>query len=640
MKIAPRWRKQARNQKRAKDNLQEVRLFQRRAYAALALVVCALLVLFGRLVNLQIFNHQQLTTLSETNRVRIQPLPPTRGLIYDRNGVLLADNLPTHRLEITLEQIDDFDTTLAELRKRITVSAADVEKFRKLRRHTAPYSGIPLRFRLSDAEVARLAVDLHKLPGVDIKAGLSRYYPYGQHTAHVLGYVGRIDEKELQQIDQGEYSGTSHIGKTGIEKAYEQLLHGQVGHQQVETNARGRQLRILQYSPPIPGDNLYLTLDIRLQQNVELALGDYNGSVVAIDPRNGEILALASMPNFDPNLFVNGIDVKSYRALSTSPDRPLFNRALRGTYPPGSTIKPFVGLAGLESGTVSSRNTIYCPGFFHLPGGKRKFRDWRRGGHGTTNVERAIEQSCDVYFYDLAVNLGIDKIHAYLTPFGLGQQTGIDLSGEKRGLLPSQQWKRRVHDQAWYAGDTLVIGIGQGFMLTTPLQLAHATAALAMQGRPFKPHLLHAKQAPASDQTESIAPHPLTPITIQNPDHWRYITHAMTSVVHSQRGTAKRIARNLPYTIAGKTGTAQVFSLADDEEYDAKKLDQRLHDHALFIAFAPAEDPLIAVAVIAENGGSGSKVAAPIARQVMDAYLLDQLELPDNYQTAGYSPRL
>jgi penicillin-binding protein 2 len=479
---------------RVKDHLFETRQFTRRTSVAMFMVFLALLLLVSRLAYLQVINHQHFITLSENNRVRLQPLPPTRGLIYDRNGVLLAENLPSHRLEIIPEQVDDLDATLLQLREMIDIDETDVERFRKLRERNAPYNGIPLRFRLNESELNRLAVDLYRLPGVNIRADLTRHYPAGENGVHIIGYVGRINERELQQIDTSEYSGTNHIGKTGVEKYYEPLLHGRVGYQQVETNAQGRVLRVLQQNPPAPGKNIYLTIDIEFQKLVEQALGDYTGAIVAIDPRNGEVLALASMPGYDPNPFVNGIDVKSYQALSTSPRRPLYNRALLGTYPPGSTIKPFIGLAGLEYSVTDRKRDYYCPGFFRIQGHERKFRDWRRGGHGHVHLDKAIIQSCDVYFYQLALDLGIDRIHEYLQQFSLGQPTGIDLSGEKSGLLPSQQWKRLTQDVPWYAGDTLIAGIGQGFMLTTPVQLAHATATLAMDGRPYQPRLLYAYQ--------------------------------------------------------------------------------------------------------------------------------------------------
>ena len=611
----------------ARDRIREERLFIRRAVVSFIFVALGLSALVGRLVYLQVFNHQYFTTLSENNRVSLQPLPPTRGLIYDRNGVLLAENRPSHRLEIVPEQVDDIDATLQRLSTYITISESDLRRFRRLVGRSSPYVGTPLRFGLSDAEVARLAVNLHRMPGVNIKADLSRRYPLEAVAGHILGYVGRIDERELKTIDTSQYSGTTHIGKTGIEKTYEDILHGEVGYQQVETNAQGRVLRVLSKTPPVPGKNLYLTIDIEFQRAAELALGDYTGAIVALDPRNGDVLALVSMPNYDPNPFVNGIDYASYKALNTSPDRPLFNRALYGAYPPGSTIKPMMVLAGLEAKVFDRRKSVYCPGYFKLPNHDRRFRDWRRGGHGTVSLSKAIVESCDVYFYQLALDMGIDRMNKHLSEFGFGQRTGIDLYGEKSGVLPSQEWKRKVHKQPWYAGETIIAGIGQGYMLATPLQLAHATSAVAMRGQQFAPQVVHAVQEQGSDKLQIKTGSPLDPVHIADPLSWDVVIQAMVKVVHSERGTARRIARGIAYTAAGKTGTAQVFSLGEEEEYDAEQLARRLHDHALFIAFAPAEQPQIAIAVIAEHGGGGGSVAAPIGRQVLDAYLLQNNRL-------------
>jgi len=628
--------KQARSHRRSKrngrlvqarDRMREARLFLRRSVVALVIVALGLSALIGRLVYLQIFNHQYYTTLSENNRVSLQPLPPTRGLIFDRNGVLLAENLPSHRLEIVPEQVDDMDATLQRLATYIDISGSDLRRFRRLVGRSSPYVGLPLRFSLSDAEVARLAVDLHRIPGANIKADLSRRYPLEAVAGHILGYVGRIDERDLKTIETSQYSGTSHIGKTGIEKSYEDLLHGEVGYQQVETNAQGRVLRVLSKTSPKPGRNLFLTIDIEFQRMAEQALGDYTGAIVALDPRNGDVLAMVSVPGYDPNPFVNGIDHKSYNALNTSPDRPLFNRALYGVYPPGSTLKPMMVLAGLESKAFDRHKSVYCPGFFKLPNHDRRFRDWRRGGHGTVSLSRAIVESCDVYFYQLALEMGIDRIHKHLSQFGFGARTGIDLYGEKSGVLPSQEWKRKVHQQPWYAGETIIAGIGQGYMLATPLQLAHATAAIAMRGQQFAPQLVHAIQEQGSREINPQPPKFMAPVQVSDPLSWDTVTQAMIRVVHSERGTARRIAKGIAYTVAGKTGTAQVFSLGEEEEYDAEQLARRLHDHALFIAFAPAEQPQIALAVIAEHGGGGGSVAAPIARQVLDAYLLQRNRL-------------
>jgi penicillin-binding protein 2 len=480
---------------------------------------------------------------------------------------------------------------------------------------------VPLRFHLSDEEVGRFSVNRHRFPGVDIQAGLARHYPLGSLAVHALGYVGRIDENALKGLDTSNYNGTTHIGKTGIEKTYETVLHGEVGVQQVEITAQGRVLRVLQSTPPVPGRNLYLTLDSRLQDAAEKAFGDHTGTAIAIDPRNGDILALVSMPTYDPNPFVNGIEYADYKALRDDDKEPLFNRALRGQYPPGSTIKPFMGLAGLEQGITTARSSTYCPGFFMLPGNTRKYRDWKHTGHGTVNLSSAITQSCDVYFYDLAMSMGIDRIHDYLAHFGFGSLTGIDIQGELPGLLPSPEWKRARRGQAWFPGETVITGIGQGFFMATPLQLAVAAATLANRGKRIRPSIIHAEQDAGST---ALLPHMLQieeTLSVQDPKNWDTVINAMIDVVHSARGTARHIGIDSPYKIAGKTGTAQVYGLKQDEKYDAKLIDEKLRDHALFIAFAPADKPKIAVAVVVEHGGGGGSVAAPIARAIIDSYL-------------------
>lgn len=613
------WLRRSAARTRLKDPVAERRLFYRRALFALALVLGGMLALTGRMAYLQVVNHEHFATLSENNRVRLKPLPPTRGRIFDRNGVLLADNLSSRHLEITPADVADLEATLAQLGQRIALSEQDLARFRRLVRRSPANSGAPLRFNLTDDEVARLAVDLYRFPGVEIKADLTRYYPLGSQAAHAIGYVGRIDEAELQRIDPAQYAGVTHIGKAGVERSYEALLRGQAGYEEVETNAQGRTLRRLRQVAPTPGRNIYLSIDMRLQALAEQALAGHNGAVVAIDPRNGEILALVSMPNYDLNPFVNGIDRASYKALSDSPDRPLYNRALRGVYPPGSTIKPFVALAALENGVITNRKAFNCGGAFHLPGEAHVFRCWKRSGHGGVALDRGISQSCDVYFYNVAKLLGIDRLHDYLTLFSLGEKTGVDLTGENPGLAPSPAWKQSRFQQPWYGGETLNVGIGQGYMQTTPLQLASAVATLSQRGRHFQPRLLHATQEQSSDAVEPEAPRVLPPVDIKDGRHWDAVIAGMIHVVKG--GTAAKIG-GAPYTIAGKTGTAQVFSLRRNQAYNARRLAKHLHDHALFIAFAPAEDPRIAVAVIAENGGGGSATAAPIARQVLDGYLL------------------
>lgn len=607
-----------------KDHARETSLFTQRAMIAFVMVVLIMLGVISRLVYLQVINHEHYETLSQKNRVKIISVPPARGLIYDRNGILLAENIPSFSLELTPEQVVDMDDTLSRLREIITISDDDIEHFRRLLKQKRRFDSVPLRFRLNDEEVARFAVNRHTFDGVDIQARLIRYYPRGKLGVHVLGYVGRIDEKELQRIDNANYSSTTHIGKLGVERSYEDILHGQVGYIEAEVNAQGRNLRVLNETPAIPGKNLFLNIDIEMQSMADHALGKFRGSVVAIIPRTGEVLTLLSKPGYDPNPFVTGIDSASYNALRTSKDKPLFNRSLLGQYPPGSTVKPIIGLAGLEAGIGKQR--VFCPGWYELPGEERRYRDWKKQGHGEADLDTAITESCDVYFYELAHRLKIDRMHDFMSLFGFGQKTGIDLVGELAGLMPSAEWKRRERRQAWFPGETLITGIGQGFTLATPLQLASATATLSMRGLRVRPRVLHATQAGKDAEMVLHEVEPLDPITLKDPNNWNTVIQGMIHVMHSPRGTARRSGAEAKYLIAGKTGTAQVFGIAQDAEYEASEIDERLRDHSLFIAFAPADDPQIAIAVIAENAGGGSTTAAPIARKLLDYYLLGKAE--------------
>ena len=595
-----------------------------RSVQALIFAAALVAVLIGRLVYLQVLAHEHYITLADDNRIKILPLPPNRGLIFDRNGLILADNLPSYRLELTLEQIRDIDTTLSKLSELVNIRDVDLKRFEKLRQRTPVFKPVALRFHLSDDEVARFAINRHRFPGVDIVAGLSRHYPHGPLAVHAVGYVGRIDERDLQRIDASDYSGTTHIGKVGIEKTYEEVLHGTVGYRQVETNAEGRILRTLVRTPPVPGENLYLTMDAELQSVAEQAFEGKAGAAIAIDPSNGDILAFVSQPTYDPNLFVNGIDTETYRALRDDAKQPLFNRALRGQYPPGSTLKPFVALGGLEQGITSEHADTYCPGFYRLPGKARKYRDWKRGGHGTVDLNIAIAQSCDVYFYDLALSMGIDRLHGFLALFGFGERTGIDITGELPGLMPSRQWKRAARNLPWFPGETLITGIGQGFVLTTPIQLASATATLSEYGRHFKPHIVASTQQYDDIELTPVPVEPLADTPVEDLHHWSSVINAMREVVHGKRGTARKVGEGSKFEFAGKTGTAQVFGLKQEEKYEADKLAKELHDHSLFIAFAPIDKPRIAVAVVVEHGGSGSAVAAPIARIILDQYLLEK----------------
>lgn len=616
---------------RLKDPARERRTFFARAIVAFLLVLMLLSVLAGRLYYLQVIQHDRYTALSDKNRVQLQPVAPTRGLIYDTNGVLLADNRPSYSVTILKEEVGKkLEPTLVELRKIIDISDREIERFKKrLKQRRRPYETVPVRFRLTEDEIAKLAVNYHRLPGVQVEADLIRYYPYGESLVHALGYVGRINERELKRLDPEDYAGTHYIGKLGIEKYYEDVLHGSVGMQEVETNARGRVMRILEREDPVPGKDIQLHIDLRLQQIAEKLVEGEKASIVAIDPNTGGIKALVSNPGYDPNLFVTGISTKDYSALRDSDELPLFNRALRGGYPPGSTVKPIIALAAIDSGTVPTTHTVWDPGFYTLTKGGRRYRDWKRGGHGKVDMKLAVAQSCDVWFYDVGYRMGVDPMSEYLGKFGFGQVTSLDLPEAIPAILPSRAWKKRARKLPWYPGDSINLSIGQGFLVATPLQLATSAAVIANRGKWVRPRMikgireLDTNGEPAVFLPTELQPTPLIDdIAVKDPDYWDLIVEDMVAVVHSPKGTAKKIGFDAQYTIAGKTGTAQVVGIKQDEEYDADKLDKRFHDHALFIAFAPAEKPEIALAVIVENGGGGSSTAAPLARKLMDAYLL------------------
>ena len=604
-----------------KDIAQEAQLIKARVVFCCVFIACMSVVLIVRMFQLQVIEYEHFATLSEDNRVKIVPVAPTRGLIFDRNGTVLAQNVPTYSLEVVPESVDDLDGLLDRLREFMEISDTNEKRFRELLETKRRFDSVPLRYRLDEEEVAQFAVNRHLFPGVDVHARLSRNYPLSEIGSHVIGYVARINEAELQTIDLSNYRATSHIGRIGVEQALEGILHGVVGFQHVETNAQGRTLRVLQRKDPAPGSSVYLTIDIGLQAVAEQALGKNNGAVVAIVPGTGEVLALASVPTYDPNLFVDGVDQASYQALLHSPDRPLFNRAINGQYPPGSTVKPFLGLAGLEYKVDHVRRRTWCKGYFQLPGRERKYRDWKKGGHGSVDLKTAIIESCDVYFYELAQSLGIERMRDFLVQFGFGESTGVDIRGESAGLMPSPHWKRQTRNQPWYPGETVITGIGQGFMLVTPLQLASATATLSMRGLRLKPRVVLRRSDPGILQPIDNEPEPVSVIKPVAAEHWTQIVEAMRNVVHGPRGTARRISVGASYQIAGKTGTSQVFTVGQDEKYQASDVPRHLRDHGLFIAFAPPDKPQIAVAVVVENGGSGSRSAAPIARRVTDYYL-------------------
>jgi penicillin-binding protein 2 len=602
-----------------KDPYLESRIFGARTIAVLLLAMALLLVLLIRYFSLQIIDYDTYRTESDRNRVQLQSLPPKRGLIYDRNGVLLADNRPTYVLSIVRERVPDLDRSLDLLGSLVSVSESDLDKFRERSKRRRPYEAVPLHFRLSEEERALLAVNRYRLPGVEVEGQLIRHYPQGEIFSHVLGYVGRINEQEESVIDEVRYRGTNHIGKIGLEKYYEDLLLGDVGYQNVETNALGRVLRVLERTDPTPGTDIVLSLDSEVQRVAYKALQGRRGAIVAIDPRNGEVLALVSAPGFDTNLFVNGISVANFDALRNSTDLPLFNRAVQGQYPPGSTVKPVIGLAGLEYGAIDAEFTIRDPGWYVLPGEDRRFRDWtlkvRGGGHGdAVNLHQSIVESCDVYYYDLAHRLGVDRIAEFLGPFGLGRPTGLDITHERAGILPSREWKRRARGEIWYPGETLNIGIGQGHMLTTPVQLAVMTSIVASRGVHYQPRLLRYRGG------ERVAESPAELVEARD-ENWDQIHNAMRDVFHGERGSARAAARGSLVTMAGKSGTVQVVGIAQGAEYEAEDLAERHRDHGLFVAFAPFDDPTIAVAVVVENGGGGSSVAAPIARKVIESYL-------------------
>ena len=602
-----------------------INLVHRRIYFTAALVLIITLLILIQIVYLQVVRHDHFTTLSKSNHIKILPVVPSRGLILSSDGVLLADNRPTFTMEIIPERVADVDSVIDQLSRLITITPDDIQRFREAKKRTRRFEGIPLRLNLDDEEVALISVNRHLLPGVDVIASLSRYYPLANSLSHTVGYVGMIDEDEFEKLNKSNYRGTSYIGKSGIEKAYEDLLHGHAGYQQVEVNAQGRKIREIYKEPPEPSKDLYLTIDASLQILAVQALSGRRGAIAAVDTNSGAVLVSASSPGYDPNLFVDGIGRKIYADLLRSKDTPLLNRTLQGKYPPGSTIKPMLALGGLKLGLREPESETWCPGWYSLRGSTRRYRDWKKQGHGHMDMVNAISQSCDVYFYILARDMGIDWIHQTLTDFGLGKPTGIDIGGEAAGLIPSTQWKREALGQPWYPGETLIAGIGQGATLVTPIQLAVATAVIANRGKLVRPYLLSEVRDSATGQQVIRAPvHEGRQAVYAGIEEWDVIIHSMQEVVHGKRGTARGSGAGTEYQFAGKTGTAQVISIGQDEEYDEDEIPEEFQDHALFIAFAPVEAPEIALAVIVENGGSGSRTAAPIARELLDHYFRRQ----------------
>lgn len=604
-----------------KDPNREVRIFHARLWAAMSIMAVLVLIIITRLGYLQIIENSHFTTLSHENRLKIVPIAPTRGLIYSRDGQIVAENRPSFSLEMVPERAGDVTSSIAAVAQLLQLNGEERQAVDEERKRARGFDSVVIKTGMSEREVALFSVNRHRFPGFSIAARLTRYYPEGQGLAHVVGYVGRISEPELKSIDATAYRGTTHIGKVGVERAREGVLHGKVGYQQVEVNAQGRVLRVVERSAPVPGHDIYLTLDAQLQRLATDALADNNGAIVAIDPATGEVLAFVSKPAFDPNQFVNGISTATYSALRESKDRPLFNRALQAQYPPGSTIKPMVAFGGLEAGVRHPDDATWCPGWYSLEGNSHKYRDWLKRGHGHVDLGRSISESCDVYFYDLARDLGIARMHENLSKFGLGRATGIDLPGETGGLLPSAEWKRRARNLPWYPGETLITGIGQGFMLASPLQLAYATSILANRGMRLVPHVVGEIEDPVAHIASEIGVHERPLLEASDLSHWSSVIQGMVEVVHGARGTARRSGQGAAYQFAGKTGTAQLFGIAQDETVKNEETPKHLRDHALFIAFAPVENPEIALAIVVENGGSGSRTAAPIARRILDYYL-------------------
>jgi penicillin-binding protein 2 len=616
---------------RIKDHWREQRLFDQRALVCAAIIGVATIALIARLFLLQVTRHDYYAELSQGNRVRTEPIPAARGLIIDRHGELIAGSQPTYQLELVPEEVPDIDATLEGLVQLNLIRAEDVDEIGRTIDSSRTFDSVPIRLRMSDEDVARFAVHRFEFRGVDIKTRQTRWYPNGSLAVHALGYVGAISEQDLKHIDRSTYAGTSLIGKLGVESAFERELHGVNGSREVLVNAQGRSVERqgafvpkLSSKAPVAGDELQLSIDLKIQRVAEAALAGHRGALVALDPNNGDVLALVSLPGFDPTLFAQGITAAEYRALADDIDKPLFNRALRGTYPPGSTVKPAIALAALTYHMVDPLAHRFCAGSFHLPGSSFIYREYHNEHHGAVDLDDAIARSCDVYFYGLANELGVDRISSFLARLGFGSATGIDIGGEKAGILPSREWKEKTFarpvDRVWFPGETVSFGIGQGYLTVTPIELAHYASIVASRGRVWRPRLVTAYRD-SRGELHHIAPVSDGELSDVAADDWQRVVHGMIGV--TQRGTAAAIGLHAPYVFAGKTGTAQVFTVARTEKYNASKINERLRDHSWFIAFAPADAPRIALAVLEENGGAGASAAAPIARKVLDAYLLD-----------------
>ena len=598
----------------------EKTVFKSRVILSAVIMLLITLILILRLFNLQVTKHDYYLEEALGNQMQNLPITPIRGDILDRNGKVLATNEFSYILTITPEKVTNVNETLIELEISDLISYEDIKKFNKKLSRFKKFHNIPVKFNLSESSVASFLIK-NQLPGVEVEPYFHRVYPYGASSSHLIGYVSSMNQKEKSNYDKKNYNGTNFVGKTGIEKQYERLLHGESGIKQIERNVAGRIVDTRIITPSIAGQDIYLNIDIDLQLKAESLLGDSRGVIALINVKDGAILSLVSTPSFDPNWFVNGISVERYNELSSNEDLPLFDRSIKGLYPPGSTIKPMVALAGLELNNITIKHSTFCPGYYKLNNYSRKFNDWKRTGHGKVNVIEAIAQSCDVFFYDLAFNMGIDQIHDSLSYFQFGKKTGIDLPGELGGILPSREWKKINKDEPWYRGETLITGIGQGFMTSSPLQLALATAAIANKGQLLTPQVMMHSQSKNGDFFEERNPK-AQQIPIKDISNWELIIEAMKQTVYGKFGTAKRLNNKLQYSLAGKTGTAQVFGLDPEEEYIAENIEEKLRDHALFTGFAPIEDPQVAIAIIVENAGSGSSKAAPLARELLDEYFI------------------
>ncbi|MEO4027874.1 penicillin-binding protein 2 [Chromobacterium vaccinii] len=613
---------------RFKNPQSEEAQFELRLIIAYALIILMFLTLLARFIWLQVLQHDHFSTLAQNNRISLVPILPNRGLILDRNGIVLAQNYSAYTLELTPSKISDLSATVAKLKTLADVSPRDEKLFKKLLAESKNFEAIPLKVKLTDDEAARVAAHGFELPGVEVKARLFRDYPYKEMTSHVLGYIGRINQRDKERLEEEDkttnYKGTNYIGKTGLEAVYEEDLHGQVGFEEMETDSGGRAVRSLRRTPPVNGNTLKLALDIRLQEMADKLFGERRGALVAIDPNTGGVLAFLSKPGFDPSLFIDGIDTQTWTALNTDWQKPLINRALRGTYPPGSTFKPFMAMAALNTHSIGMRDIRPAPGYFTLPGSSHQFRDSKKSGNGMVNLQRAITVSSDTFFYKLAWDMGIDKIHPVVGSFGLGSKTGIDLDGESIGVLPSKEWKEKrfarykPEVRRWYPADVVSIGIGQGFNAYTPLQMANATAIMANGGQVFKPHLVQQVVDSKTGKSRQIEPQPIRQLPYPK-EYFDYIKEGMRNVMIS--GTGARVGAGLQYSMAGKTGTAQVVAIKQGAKYNAAALAEQYRDHSWFIAFAPVEQPKIAVAIIVENAGFGAAAAAPVARGLFDFYL-------------------